>query len=618
MLKVVPPNSRWAPIARYPITDLLAKQIKPFATKKSHAQGTLVSEELCVDALKRISPYIPQDAPLDIVDLWPGNGVWSSAVNDFLRPRRHIMIEPELDVYGPFLKQLAKSKPSYTLGSLNIYTARWPDIFKKYLPEQKAPPRTESGDLPKNNSLLILANPPTPNSAKDHFTPARWWSAVMEGCMLQTGLHCYGSVRILASFPVLDVQSVLARTVCERKRPALLTENVALHAFEFASGYELEPWHSLKTWTSIQNNMNRVTERAAAQGVTTPAGREPIPLELAPDSPKPQRGIPYHPRARTEGHDNFMEVIEKGARIAENSSKYKSQKVAEAKKDATRALASLKFDNRTSWVRENLATYQMAIDKLMTDLCHAAADPKMTTQDLQAIDKKIGDAKAALQEEIDNNHFRLHRSWDRNLDDARIERNSNNLDDSVLVWDRRPFHPLHIKDDEVFPAGTRRTFIYFEPAEKCPAIALNKIPMEKREKLAQLFEALSVTFGTRHQMTIAELTDSLFPGRTTEEILKMLPSLVKYTGKRLKPNCGPVSLPDGTSNPDECFQENIEYDLSEYRLRCVPVSILWDILLVYQKHALDLSSLEFARLLGGALTSFRSGDYSIYQAKRLH
>ncbi|KAJ5725866.1 uncharacterized protein N7483_007223 [Penicillium malachiteum] len=617
MLKI-PANSRWAPIARYPITELIIKQIKPLATKKSHSQGTLVSEELCVDSLKRISPYIPQDAPLDIVDLWPGNGVWSSAVNEYLRPRRHIMIEPELDVYGPFLKPLAKSKPSYTLGSLNIYTARWPEIFKKYLPEQKAPQPNESGDLPKNNSLLILANPPIPNSAKDHFTPSRWWAAVMESCMLQTGLHCYGSVRILASFPILEVQSVLPRTVCDRKRPALLTENVALHAFELASGYELEPWHSLKTWTSIQSNMHRVTERAAAQDLTTPAGREAIPLELAPDSPKPQKGIPYHPRARTEGHDSFMEAIEKGARITENSHKYKAQKVSEAKKDATRALASLKFDNRTALVRENLTRDQMVIDKLMAELCHAAADPKMTTEKLQALDKKIGDTKAALQEEIDSHHFRLHRSWDRNLDDARIETHSNNLDESVLLWDRRPFHPLHIKPDEVFPLGTRRTFVYFEPAEKPPATALSKIPIEKREKLVQLFEALSVSFGTRHQMTIAELTDSLFPGRTTEEILKMLPSLVKYTGKRLKPNCGPVSLPEGDSNPEKCFQENIEYDLTEYRLRCVPVSVLWDILLEYQKHALDLSSLEFSRLLGGTLTSFRAGDYSIYQAKRLH
>lgn len=526
------------------------------------------------------------------------------------------MIEPDLEAYGPLLKPLAKTNESYKLASGNIYTTNWIDVFNKYLPEQHPPENTEEGILPKNDSLLVLAKPPIPNSPKDHYTPARWWAAVMESCMLQKGLNAYGSVRILATFPVLEMQSILPRTVYDRKRPALLTENVALHTFEVASSYELEPWYSLKTWPAIQKNFQRVADRAAAQGVETPAGREGVPMELAPDSPKPQKGIPYHPRARTEGHNHFMQIIEKYDKMKARATADDS-KLQKAKQEASRAMTSLKFDNRTALVRETLTADQMAIDDRMRDLSRAAADPEITEQQLQELDKEVGDMQSALEKRISQTHFRLHRSWDRNLDDARIEARSNNLDESVLLWDKRPFQPLLIKPDEVFP-GSARTLIYFEASEKPPAIhGLSNVPLEKRTQLMQLFEALSGAFGTRHHMTIAELTDAIFPGRTANELVREMPGLIKYAGKRLKPGCGPISLPNGPLNPEECYQENINYDLSHCRVRVLPAQTLWEILLEYQKHALDLSSLQFLRLLGGSLTSFRAGDYCVYEAKTM-
>jgi hypothetical protein len=34
-------------------------------------------------------------APLDILDLWPGGGLISSKVNELLQPRRHVLVEPD-------------------------------------------------------------------------------------------------------------------------------------------------------------------------------------------------------------------------------------------------------------------------------------------------------------------------------------------------------------------------------------------------------------------------------------------------------------------------------------------------------------------------------------------
>jgi transcription factor 1 len=66
-----------------------------------------------------------------------------------------------------------------------------------------------------------------------------------------------------------------------------------------------------------------------------------------------------------------------------------------------------------------------------------------------------------------------------------------------------------------------------------------------------------------------------------------------------------------------CYQENLDYRLDGVRVRSLPSSVLWDTFLEYQKGDLKLSAMQLNRVLGGTLTSFRSGDYLLTH-KRLH
>ena len=162
--------------------------------------------------------------PLDILDLWPGAGILSSRINDLLRPRRHILLEPALKSFGQFLEPLAASNPCYTLEQMDVYSqTNWSGVFNRLLPEQQPLPSKEPGKLKNNNTLLVIANPAVPNSILNHYTPARWWGAVMEDCLNQSGLHEYGSVRILALMPQVEARIVLPQTMADRNRPALLT-----------------------------------------------------------------------------------------------------------------------------------------------------------------------------------------------------------------------------------------------------------------------------------------------------------------------------------------------------------------------------------------------------------
>lgn len=591
-----------------------------FAKISIEARGYILTRSRCAaDVLQRLAPYLQKTSPIDILDLWPNAGVLSSAIHKYLRPRRHLLVEPDLLSFEPWLTRLVDSDPSYKLISQEIYTRRdWADVFEEHLPEQvhSHEKQIAGQSLPRNDALLILASPPVPAQKADHYTPQRWWSAMMESCMQQRGVHKYGSVRILASLPPGEVEGILPRTVAERRRPALLTETVALHAFEVAGCYQEEDsWVTIKPVEVTMKGQERVAERAAAQSVVVPAGREPPPYKLAPVSLKRDRSdVPHCPRIFTERHQTLLDDIEAGNREDPNIPVGKSP----AKTARQKALTSLHKENVIAYSRHVLARSVIAIDRASEALSRAAADPSKTVEELEQLDSDVAALKVALTAEFASMHHRLYKSWDRLVDDYRTMNASPNFDESVLLYDRRPSEPMLIDQFELFPREPR-TIVYFEPDANPEFVhKLSHLSKQQRQHVEGLFEALSSVFGPRNHITLGELFKILFVDRPTNDIIKAVPALAPFATKRLKPGHGPVPLADPTVDSNTCFQENLDYDVSEVRLRCIPVGTMWDILLEYQKHAPGITAIQFSRMIGGTLTSFRAGRNLMVVPKRMH
>jgi len=457
--------------------------------------------------------------------------------------------------------------------------------------------------LPKNDTLLVLANIPEQRTTRDHFTPVRWWSTMMQSCLDQKGVHMYGSVRILASLPGNAKCNVLPRTVIDRRRAAMLTETVSQHTFEVASTYENEQWVTLKEWEPLNLSRERAAERAAAHNIITPAGREIPPLESAPISPQPGKLTQeYAPRPCVDWHKSVLDRIEAGE-------KEETPKKATIK-DARTALYALNLDNKQTWWRREVAKTQLEADQASRNLSRLAADPSQSSKDLERADKRYAGIKAAVDKILAKTHYRVVRGHDRVADDARIFADTGSFDDSVFLFDRRPFEALRIDPEEQYPR-LPRTFVYFE-ADANPSVMQKLSPLshEKRSELMELFETLSSIFSTRVNLTLSELYEVILPERTPNEIVKDLPVLARYVTKRQKPGCGPVALEDPTLEPNNCFQENINYDLSHTRIRRLPVSVIWDILLNYQNSGADVSPRQVKRLLGGTLTGAAAGTGS--------
>ncbi|PLB36017.1 uncharacterized protein BDW47DRAFT_109325 [Aspergillus candidus] len=619
------PPSRWAAVPRFPLTKTIRKAFPLAATKRGIRKPEIVSEQLCDDILTRISPYLFRNRPLDILDLWPGAGLWSSKVNDLLRPRRHVLIEPHQG-YRPLLEPLAQSRPGYDLQFMDISAIHdWPSLMSKHLPEQSASNRDDSGALARNDTLLVLANPPPSATKNNHYTPARWWTAFMESCLRQTGIHTYGSVRLLMTLPLLDVQAILPHNITDRKRPAIMAEDVAQHAFAVASSKDTTNyWTTYKWWDQLVDNAARVARKTAEANIVTPEGREYPPLTLAPESPDPgTKPAPYMPRANTAGHDRIMELIMLEPSFADPSGPHKrarNGRILRTNQEATRAWIMLNEDNRHTFMRRQLLELLEKIAELNKALSRAAADPSADPSTLRSTQEEIATLQATYVKQSSETHYKALKQFPGLCDDWRASSPGGNPDNAVLLWERRPFEPLLIQPDELFPRESDRTMVYFEAdPNACAARKLHELPPGDRDAPLECSEALTLTLGSRNHMTVPELLDVILPGRPVNDIVRAVPSLAMFANRTLKPDFdtlpktvhgSPSDIAAGKElDPALCFQENLDYDLSDVRVRTLSTETLWDLFVEYQKSDRKLSPVQLNRLLGGTLTSFKSGEY---------
>lgn len=386
-----------------------------------------------------------------------------------------------------------------------------------------------------------------------------------------------------------------------------------MHAMDIATTNHQDPCITLKRWDSIHRNIQRAEERREASGIVTPVGREVPQIPCAPPTPVLTRARlnaidgTHQPRAHTESHTRWVKEIETHKELAAAlGSEHAKTKAARSK--ASKATASFRRENHMWITRQKVVDMQIQIDRKMRELSRAAADPTRTAAELEIIDDEIARMTKELADEKSSTHFRTLQSFSRFIDDARSEDLMNGLDDSVLPWDRRPFNPLQLHKEDVYPYEPR-SFIYFE-ADTNPIAAqyLQRVPEDKRERLLQLFDGLTFA-GTGAPLTIQSLANTIFPGRSINDLVKTIPLLAVFANKRLKPGHGPAPLTDPTVDPTKSFQDNIDYDFSDVYIQSTPVSVMWEIALEYQASSSDLSAIQFTRLLGGTMTTFRDGQY---------
>ncbi|PVI07045.1 hypothetical protein DM02DRAFT_609419 [Periconia macrospinosa] len=162
----------------------------------------IVSPDLCDDIINYLGHTLEQHKGCDILDLHPGVGLWSQKIHEFLQPRSHILLEPS-EMYDSYLKPLVEQPGS----TYKLYRDD-PTRFETYatlveggvFPHQK---RVNAGDADAaklNTSLLVIGS-----LMWDPMLPGFGFSSMarqmitkfVQGAWRLEGMHAFGPVRSL-------------------------------------------------------------------------------------------------------------------------------------------------------------------------------------------------------------------------------------------------------------------------------------------------------------------------------------------------------------------------------------------------------------------------------------
>lgn len=255
--------------------------------------------------MERLRPTLVKHIGCDIIDISPGPGIWSAAIHNAVKPRTHVLLEPDYNIYRPHLQPLLDSDPTYKL--LPKLGLSW-NHFQRALSSEFLPHQVElSQDDPRihepNDTLLLIANVAySPNKAYKQFpsvTPL-FVHQLLSASRSNTLCHKYGRVRMLIWVSDEERHILSPRVLGNRKRSTMeneLTceyiEEVACSSFVHEKGYRdnyLKLQSSIDTMErmkragiSTPHDRQSVLEIQAASGAKVPLDRNSISVTRGPD-----------------------------------------------------------------------------------------------------------------------------------------------------------------------------------------------------------------------------------------------------------------------------------------------------------------------------------------------
>ncbi|EGD89845.1 hypothetical protein H112_02318 [Trichophyton rubrum D6] len=576
----------------------------------------ITSSELCNDVLERLAPTLPNDKPVDIIDSYPGLGIWSSHFHEYVRPRRHILLEPNFRTYEAHLKPLLQSPGSrYVHVPLDPALDRtFSDLFKKgYLPEQTE--RTE-GSTEVNDTLLVLANMTLLRSAtKLRATDSRKY---FESMLDQSYFHRYGLVRIIAIFPSSNLDAILPKSISRRRRTQALLECVASEANEVAGDTSETTHLTRRGLPVVQSSAERAAKRNEGVVVKVPPGREPIPLELAP-KPVVVNGA-QHSYVPRPIHDWHHEYIRAHRDLKKEEQKIDTTNPIPAKlKDLRKTFAALQ--KRYLYESSQIRSAHEADDR-QCDIDNIEADLRKVMNGTLPVPSRRKAGKiiknlALLKEERDIILSSLGKQFIRHhyplfVNERRCVAGSQSSPsvEPLLLWDKRAYEPLHVEKHE------------FSPKTPCSIVDIRPNPnsyifdAQRQYKAANesfkyisvltTFRALLRMFIPYPKKSIEQVLRLLFASRPMADFPSAIPSLAEYATPKITVDAKEAASWKHvkTNNRRGVF---VGYDmdcLAEATLQRIPSKLFWDIAVEWERwrHEKNLPD-TLSKSLGGAFIS---------------
>ncbi|PFH61347.1 hypothetical protein XA68_17596 [Ophiocordyceps unilateralis] len=415
----------------------IVKQLKELKDVKSQdskfvdpRRVNVVSEGLCDDIIKFLGPSIERHRHCDLIDINPGVGIWSQKLHDFLEPRKHVLMEPDVERYHPMLKDLI-AKPRVRL--LTKSGVVWKDLLDMIRTELPSQHEMDREAVPtRNDTLLVTANLSTfPKKAFRNFDSIstmviyQFLSSIRHSSLFQR----YGLVRMLLWLNDEDKSRLIPRSVNRRRRSAFENEMSCEWFREVAAPEQLvEDRLALRDrWINMESGLN-VIQRMEDQGIEIPVARQS--------------------KAYT---DLKKEVAYKGCKLAgvkvPSLTRPFKQELEEMEQEASKDEAAARADKR-KWKR---FTILRKVKKMEVEIGEKSIRliERHNAISRLATDSpgKFEAADAQWNDEVENIKKNQRHAFLSLRDNLALFRH----DPPVLHWDRRTYEPMTVSTDEFFP-----------------------------------------------------------------------------------------------------------------------------------------------------------------------
>ncbi|SCV57141.1 uncharacterized protein FFB14_14988 [Fusarium fujikuroi] len=397
---------------------------RPKAPIGEKHRANLVSQSLCDDIAQYIGPSLDRHKGCDIVDINPGPGLWSRTLHDLVQPRKHILMEPDIEVYRPFLGDFLDKPNVEAVPKAGIL---WKDLnsILESLPHQTI--RDPAAEPERNDTLLVNVNlcycPPKRYQSFECVSTMVLYQ-LMSSIRTASLFQQYGLVRMLVWISDDGKRRLLPRSAIRRKRSAFEAElslewlhEICGHDVEVEDRYELrDEWINLESGYSCLKRMKQA-------GLTMPKGRETIMYNnLSANlkfANKKLAGI--HPPRHNRPFREELEGLE----------------TAFAEDDASEASYRLK-----------MLRYREKYDAVDSQLFLELLQEREALNKLwKKSPKQFHAAEAEFNARLDVVKKNTRKEWAMVRDNYHLFRQKQ----QTLLWDRRPFEPLAARADEFYP-----------------------------------------------------------------------------------------------------------------------------------------------------------------------
>lgn len=501
-----------------------------------------------------MKPSLSKHVGCDILDLNPGSCVWSSKLHEFLKPRTHVLMEQDMDVYDPYIQPLLDA-PESTYKLCAKSGLIWGDLEtvmnKDFFPFQEALPKDDPRLNEPNDSMLVLVNlahhPKQGYKGFPNISPL-----VMFQLMAAIGSHAlfqrYGLVRMLVWISDDEREAILPRHVTFRRR--MTVENELTCALTEVTSSTLPPPAFRRDAAIDISATRKVLDKMTKRGIKTPRGRESIIQQHILDNPD-----------NAEEVGEVLELDKKSFRYVHELAELEA-KVAAGEADATASNAILRSSPKSNdklrdmtrmKILYNRQQFRDARKQLIDGFVSRHRSIYNEQGALYGVEgeeahrrrEELKELRLELDHEIEGQVAKETRNKAKTtIDNARAMYTENH---PIFQYDRREFEPLRNYKEEFYPSNTELALLDLTPNAIWPVF------QKDFPKNLDIFQHILGAMFHLPTQGVKQALLSLWPG-AYEYLIQECPSLMNVkVGGDPDLDMIPVRL-----LPMQCFREIIE------------------------------------------------------------